>query len=428
MGGEKLSGLKKPKVINLFCGAGGLAKGFEDAGWEIIYALDNDEDVKPTFDRNHDCEMEKANIRDRDPPDLGLDEGELDAIIGGPPCPTFSLVGRTKINSIKGRHTARDERHDLYADFLRFVAEYWPKVFVMENVPALLSACNSEGERVGGVIREEMEELGYTVDIQSLDAADFGVPQHRERVFFIGNRLGNRLGRRNPDMGKWKTHRGPKNGEAGRAKIFENRKQPLCGKRVFTRHENPGKMKPWETVADAILDLPPVSPSGEMPPKKVNEYKTPALTEYQKWARDIPKGKNWRDVKLYNHECRGHNLRDLTIYKILGEGVGWILGDIPDEFNPYRTDIFSDKLKKQKPHEPSTTIMAHLHKDGHMFIHPREARSLTPREAARLQSFRDSFVFPVSRTHAYKQIGNAVPPLLAQAVGTALRKELLNEG
>lgn len=413
-----------PKAVNLFCGAGGLAKGFEDAGYEIVFASDVDENAKPTFDRNHNCKMKVADIRNTDPPDLGFADGEIDAVIGGPPCPTFSLVGRTKINSIKGRRAAQDERHALYEHFLGFVAEYEPKIFVMENVPDILSAKNAEEKKVSGVIRKEMEELGYTVDIQSLNAASFGVPQHRERVFFIGNRID----RRNPDMEKWKTHREPKNEEVGRAKILENGKHATYNYQAFTRHKNPEKLRPWETVADAILDLPPVSPSGKMPPKKVNEYKTPALTEYQKWVRDIPEDKSWKDMELYNHECRGHNLRDLTIYKILGESVGWILGDLPNEFNPYRTDIFSDKLKKQNPRKPSTTIVAHLHKDGHMFIHPREARSLTPREAARLQSFKDSFVFPVSRTHAYKQIGNAVPPLLAQAVAIAMLEVLLKRG
>jgi DNA (cytosine-5)-methyltransferase 1 len=119
-------------------------------------------------------------------------------------------------------------------------------------------------------------------------------------------------------------------------------------------------------------------------------------------------------------------MRDLTLYKLLGEGVSYIIGDIPEEHQPYRTDIFPDKLKKQNPKEPSSTIVAHLYKDGHMFIHPNEARSITVREAARLQSFKDTFEFPVARTHAFKQVGNAVPPLLAQAIGTAVRTEILN--
>jgi DNA (cytosine-5)-methyltransferase 1 len=117
-------------------------------------------------------------------------------------------------------------------------------------------------------------------------------------------------------------------------------------------------------------------------------------------------------------------MRDLTLYKLMGEGVTYKIGDLPEEHQPYRTDIFPDKMKKQKASEPSSTVVAHLYKDGHMFVHPNEARSITVREAARLQSFKDTFEFPVARTHAFKQVGNAVPPLLAQAIGTAIQEEL----
>jgi len=184
---------------------------------------------------------------------------------------------------------------------------------------------------------------------------------------------------------------------------------------------------PWNTVADGILDLPPVSPKGETPPTKAEEYEIGPVSEYQYWARDLGEDQDWEEQDLLNHECRGHNMRDLTLYKLLGEGTSYIIGDIPEEHQPYRTDIFPDKLKKQNPKEPATTIVAHLYKDGHMFIHPNEARSITVREAARLQSFKDTFEFPVSRTHAFKQVGNAVPPLLAQALATAIRTEIFNQ-
>lgn len=115
---------------------------------------------------------------------------------------------------------------------------------------------------------------------------------------------------------------------------------------------------------------------------------------------------------------------DLSLYKLLGEGVGWDIGDVGQDLQPYRQDIFPDKYKKQHPRKPASTIVAHLEKDGHMFIHPREARSLTVREAARLQSFRDSFEFPVPLTKAFKLVGNAVPPRLAQVIGTAVLEEI----
>ena len=416
-----------PTAIDLFCGAGGISKGLSDAGFDVLWGIDNDKNAKPTFEANHDCEMTVGDIRKSDPPDLGLEPGELDLLAGGPPCPTFSLVGRSKINSLDGRSNTSDERHLLYEDFLRYVDHYQPKAFLMENVRGMLSAKNKQGQSVVDVITEQMEQLGYTVRVQLLDAADFGVPQHRRRVFFIGNRAG----LENPDMNVWRTHREPRSEEEKNIKYVVSERQlsvdfPENGRReefpVFRK--NRGK-DPWNTVADGILDLPPVSPNGEKHPKKAENYTIGPVSEYQKWARNIPDGTDWEDMPLHNHVCRGHNMRDLTLYKLLGEGVSYIIGDIPEQHQPYRSDVFPDKLKKQNPKTPATTIVAHLYKDGHMFIHPTEARSLTVREAARLQSFRDTFEFPVARTHAFKQVGNAVPPLLAQAIGTAIRREVL---
>jgi len=417
----------KSRTIDLFCGAGGITQGLQDAGYEVLWAIDNDPNTKPTFEHNFGIEMALGDIRHVDPPELGLEKGELDLLVGGPPCPTFSLVGRTKINSLEDRDVKSDERFFLYENFIDYISFYKPKAFVMENVKGMMSAENKEGESVVKIIKKQMEDSEYRVRVQLLDAADFGVPQHRERVFFIGNRLG----LENPDIHEWETHREPENEEEKKMKIVTEEKTKTLDNHFEDEIEFPTfrkgiKKKPWNTVADAILDLPPVSPEGKIPPKKVEKYYLPPVSEYQHWARDIPEGKNWDEIKLHNHECRGHNMRDLTIYKLLGEGVSWIIGDLPEEVQPYRTDIFPDKYKKQNPLEPSTTIVAHLYKDGNMFIHPRETRTLTVREAARLQSFRDSFIFPVARTHAYKQVGNAVPPLLAQAIGTAIKTEILD--
>lgn len=418
-------------AIDLFCGAGGISQGLHDSGFQILWGLDNEKNTKPTFEANHECEMTVADIRELDPPDLGLEPGELDLVAGGPPCPTYSVVGRSKINSLDGRSNTTDDRHLLYEHFLRFVDHYKPKAFLMENVKGMQSAENREGKPVVGVIKEQMHDLGYEVRVQLLDAADFGVPQHRERLFFIGNRIG----APNPDMSRWRTHRVPRNEEEKKIKFRRSSTEKTNGTlKLFSGEEAGGfpsfrrdreSRTPWNTVADAILDLPPVSPDGQTPPTKAEKYEIGPISEYQHWVRDIPADESWEDVPLKNHECRGHNMRDLTLYKLLGAGVSYIIGDIPAEHQPYRSDIFNDKLKKQDPRRPSSTIVAHLYKDGHMFIHPNEARSITVREAARLQSFRDTFEFPVARTHGFKQIGNAVPPLLAQAIGTAIRSEVL---
>lgn len=434
-------------AIDLFCGAGGLSQGLHDAGFEVLWGIDHEENTKPTYEANHECEMTVGDIREEEPPDLGLEEGELDLVAGGPPCPTFSLVGRSKINSLEGRDNQSDERHLLYEEFLRFVDHYQPKAFLMENVEGMLSAENEDSKPVVDTIKEQMcgerpvadmdLDLNYSVRVQLLDAANYGVPQHRNRLFFIGNRIGSE----NPDMEQWETHRPPKNEKEKKIKYkrdpskrSEEDQHTLDGF-VDDREEeefpafrkNKRNKRPWNTVADAILDLPPVSPKGETPPTKTEEYELGPVSEYQYWARNLNEDQNWEDQDLLNHECRGHNMRDLTLYKLLGEGTSYIIGDIPEEHQPYRTDIFPDKLKKQNPKEPSTTVVAHLYKDGHMFIHPNEARSITVREAARLQSFKDTFEFPVSRTHAFKQVGNAVPCLLAQALGTAIRTEVFDQ-
>jgi DNA (cytosine-5)-methyltransferase 1 len=434
-------------AIDLFCGAGGLSQGLHDAGFEILWGIDHDEKTKPTYEANHSCEMTVGDIREIEPPDLGLNRGELDLVAGGPPCPTFSLVGRSKINSLEGRDNQSDERHLLYEEFLRFVDHYQPKAFLMENVEGMLSAENEDGKPVVDTIKEQIRgkrpvadmdlDLNYSVRVQLLDAADYGVPQHRNRLFFIGNRIGSE----NPDMEQWETHRPPKNEEEKKIKYkrdpskrSEEDQHTLDGfiddraeEEFPTFRKNKQNKHPWNTVADAILDLPPVSPEGETPPTKAAEYELGPVSEYQYWVRNLGEDQDWENQDLLNHECRGHNMRDLTLYKLLGEGTSFIIGDIPEEHQPYRTDIFPDKLKKQNPKEPSTTIVAHLYKDGHMFIHPNEARSITVREAARFQSFKDTFEFPVSRTHAFKQVGNAVPCLLAQALGTAIRTEIFDK-
>lgn len=402
------------KAIDLFAGAGGLSYGLEMAGFNVVWGLDNKEKTKKTFEENHSAEMLVDDITEVKPSNVGPAKDDIELVAGGPPCPTFSLVGRSKINSIDDRKNTEDDRHQLYQDFLRFVDYYEPKAFIMENVKGMMSAENEDGEPIVKVIKSEMNEIGYNAKVQVLNSANFGVPQERERLFFIGNCVGED----NPDMSEWITHRKPESDDEKNIK-FKSEND------TFPKYEkNKQKIKPWNTVADAILDLPPVVPKGDTPPKSTDEYTMGSVSEYQKWVRDLDDDKDWENATLHNHTCRGHNMRDLTIYKLMGEGVTYKIGDLPEEHQPYRTDIFPDKMKKQNSKEPSSTIVAHLYKDGHMFVHPNEARSITVREAARLQSFKDTFEFPVARTHAFKQVGNAVPPLLAQAIGTAIKNEI----
>lgn len=448
-----------PSAIDLFCGAGGLSEGLQWAGYDVRWAVDHNESAVDTYRENHGDHAIQADIRETDPAEDGpdIEPGELDLVAGGPPCPSFSTIGRSKLGSLEDRSVDEDDRNVLYLDFLRYVEYFQPRAFVMENVPGMLTdtvtvesdtvqeslptGTDRETEQypvgeeipVTEVILEEMRGMDYTADWFLVDAADFGVPQHRERIFFTGRQSGETL----PEIERWRTHREP---------VEREKDQPMEVRAELRDGGDPAQetfetgdtsplptvkpdrdsRRPYLTVADAIMDLPPISPDGEMPPSRATEYMLPPVSPYQEWVRDIPDDEDWEDRELNNHDARRHNHLDLTIYKLLGHGVGWNIGQVSTELQPYRDDVFPDKYKKQDPAEPASTILAHIQKDGHMFIHPTEARSLSPREAARLQSFRDSYWFPESRTNAYRLIGNAVPPRLGEAIGVAVREVILD--
>jgi len=446
-------------AIDLFCGAGGLSEGLQRAGYDVRWAVDHDESAVETYRENHGDHVLQADIRDTDPAVDGPDiaPGELDLVAAGPPCPSFSTIGRSKLGSLDDRSLDEDDRNTLYLDFLRYVDHFQPRAFVMENVSGMLTDMvtvesdtvqeslpvgpkqETEGSPVGEeipiteIILEEMDSIGYSANWMKVDSADFGVPQHRERLFFIGRREGRDL----PDLKRWQTHREPVEREKDQPMDVRSELKDRGGPTQETLdtvdsdplpdfERDPESRQPYLTVADAILDLPPISPDGEMPPNQATEYTLPPVSTYQEWVRNIPEDEDWDDLPLRNHAARWHNHLDLSIYKLLGHGVGWNIGQVSTELQPYRDDVFSDKYKKQNPARPASTILAHIQKDGHMFIHPTEARSLSPREAARLQSFRDTYWFPESRTPAYRLIGNAVPPRLGEAVGVAIRETILD--
>ena len=449
----------RPTAIDLFSGAGGFSQGLIWSDFDVLWANDIESHCKHTYEHNHpDVEFACKDIRDIDPKSLPVDTSDLDLVVGGPPCPTHSKIGRGKINSLTiertgeefadqnksvgfedSRDPARenlvltDDRHYLFEDFIRFVSELQPRAFLMENVPGMKSTVTESGENVVKRIKRKLRDMGYRVNIQELDAAGYGVPQRRHRLFFVGNRLD----RENPVMAEWISHREPLTEKERNVKTIptvDANQSTLAdhfedgSESSFRSFQKDRKyLEPWVTVGDAILDLPPVSPDGTMPPTESTEYMIPPVTEYQKWVRDIVEDGRWDDMELHNHECRGHNLKDLTLYKLLGEGVGWEIDALAEEFHPYRSDVFRDQYKKDDPREPASIILAHMQKDGHMSIHPREARSYTVREAARLQSFKDSFKFPVPRSQALWQVGNAVPPLLAEALVTAIRVDVLTD-
>lgn len=363
-------------VVDLFCGAGGLSEGFRQAGCEIVLGVDSDESAIETYNSRHGCgiatsvENVDANfIRKK------TGRGRIDIIIGGPPCQGFSHVAVGKLKSLGDPRTSKHPLNQLYKEFIRIILELKPSFFVMENVRRMASMED-------GVIKKSIErDLRniYKVDFYDHDVAKFGVPQHRKRCLVIGNCLGFD----NPELQQ--SHFNPES-------------------------EIPMNGMPFETVRSAILDLPFIH-AGEG--KEFFDYTKKARTEYQYQRRRNSTG-------VFNHIARNHNKRDLKIFSMLEPGQ-W-MSDLPARFNPYRKDIFEDKYKKQSWKKPSSTILAHLSKDGLMFIHPdgKQNRSLTPREAARLQSFDDRYVFHGNRTSQFRQIGNAVPPLFGKVIAESI--------
>jgi DNA (cytosine-5)-methyltransferase 1 len=378
---------RAPSVLDLFAAPGGLSQGFKEAGYRIIAALDNDEWGCVTL--SHNLGPDGTLVIQGDIEELTI-RGRVDVVVGGPPCQSFSYIGRPKINHLikyNGRKRFIDDRRNkLYKHFIRVVDALRPKFLVMENVPGMLSF---QDGRIKGQVLEDFRGVGYETDVRILNALDYGVPQIRKRAIFIGNRIGVA----NPFPRG--THYDPLRAGNVDEDNMEERSRCL-------------------TLFDAISDLPPLTPGkGE---DEIEYPRVSELTPYQRWARE-------GSTKLYNHVARKHSERDRKLFRLLEPGQTIV--NLPKRLRPYRSDIFKDKIRKQRWDRPSTAILAHMQKDCLMYVHPDsdQARSFTPREAARLQSFRDRYRFIGlgKILQQFRQIGNAVPPLSAQAIALAIK-------
>lgn len=342
---------KEKTFIDLFCGAGGMSYGFEMAGFRPVLAIDNWQDALDTYIYNNPrvttlyADLSVIDVR-KVASDFRIKE--VDLIIGGPPCQGFSVAGKRIVEDI---------RNKLYKSFVSFVEFFSPEMFVMENVPNILSI----GE---GMVREailaDFRSLGYNVKYKVLTASDYGVPQNRRRAIFVG----------------------AKNGD------FEF---PVPS------------VKNKVTVSQALSDLPECSVNNG------SEYEKPEQSTYQKWARSRSNG-------IYNHEITEHNERTQHIISLVPDGGNY--RDLPEEYrNTRKVHIAWTRLNSQKP---SITIdTGHRHHFHYCFN-----RIPTVRECARLQSFPDNYVFLKSRTSQYKQVGNAVPPLMAAAIAEEIKRTL----
>ena len=383
--------------LDLFCGCGGFSLGMQRAGYRVLAAIDFNEEAVATFKTNFPKNT-LALHKDltKFPPDklaamLGVNQ--VDVIVGGPPCQGYSTV-RQGNSGNHGSRVRRDKRRYLYRVFLEYVAAFRPRVFVMENVMGIQSVAKG---KFFTRVQAEARALGYRVQAQVEESWKLGVPQKRRRQLVIGVR--------NDIPGYFPSELAP-------AEHARHREMP----------------KLW----DAIGDLPVLAAGAgedecdyDLAPR-ASHLASRGVTakHYLETVLEISHAK-----KLTAHRARPHNEQDLRDFARLREGEHSGEAEARGEKMefPYSRSCFTDRYKRQHREQLCSTIIAHLSKDGLGFIHPTQNRSLTPREAARIQSFPDWFRFPVARTHQFRLIGNAVPPLVAEAVGEELRAFLCGE-
>ncbi|WP_200932736.1 DNA cytosine methyltransferase [Williamsia sp. Leaf354] len=383
------------KVIDLFCGTGGFSKGFENLGaYEVKYGIDVLPLSVDTFRLNHRAAIGvSGDIRTTRRGDVeqmtGLKAGDVDVIIGGPPCQGFS--------SIRPFRSSKDDdpRNTLFEEFASHVNWFRPPVFVMENVVGL--GTHNGGNQIES-IQEAFNSLGYDTDWRILNAAHFGVPQKRERLVMIGVERGGSIQFPKP------THEGSFRtiGLAERWRMLRPGEPDLLS---IDRPPLPSAV----TVAEAIGDLPAIG-SGEV----AYSYAQPPETEYQR-AR--------RDTKLLTwHSATKHSDKMMEIIRHSGPNISCIPKHLI-------SSGFSSCYSRLAADEPAVTMTVNfIHPASNKCIHPTLDRALTPREGARLQSYDDSFQFAgTNRGQIAKQIGNAVPPLLGKAIGRAVLN-ILGEG
>ena len=345
-------------VGDLFAGVGGMSEGFKMAGgFEIAFAVEFDKEIASAYKKNHKgTDVYPMDIREIDVTELHKKHPQIDVIIGGPPCQGFSQKGK--------RLNLDDPRNYLFQQYVRFVKEFRPKYFVLENVPGIITTSNGYFKNQ---IVEAFNKLGYEVKYGVLKATDFGVPQDRHRAVFLGQ-----LGKIEIDLPK-----------------------PI------------GKAT---NVQQAIYDLPFIA-SGE----ELSSYDKKPMSDYQKELRG-------RCKVLHNHVATKHSELALKRLSLIPKGAGKEV--LPEEH--LTKSIYSGTWCRLLEDGIAATITTRFDTPSSgRFTHPILNRCLTVREAARIQSFPDSFVFYGTKTIQMKEVGNAVPPFLARAIANVIKNNEL---
>lgn len=385
-------------MIDLFSGAGGLSEGLSESGFHSLFASEIIPEYANTYKQNHkDAAVLTADIRTIDANNirekLGIERGELDLIAGGPPCQGFSI--NAPVRSIL------DERNHLFKEYLRFVDAFAPKAILIENVPGLVSFEN--GATLHAILNA-LAELGYGADVRILGAAYYGVPQMRWRTIILGMRGKNLPQNVYPEP-------------SYHAPIKPNFTTIFDG-RSLIKEPSPELNASFVCVKDAIGDLPPLK-CGEQG-AKIKEYYCDPFSDYQRRSRV-------GSIGVINHESPKLSKINMERLKYIKPGGNW--NDIPFELLPKgmqraRHGDHTKRYGRVCADGLASTIMTKCDPHWGAFIHYEQDRSFTVREAARIQSFPDHFVFTGSQAQQYAQVGNAVPPLLAKSVGDRLASVL----
>lgn len=372
-------------AADLFSGAGGMSLGLEAAGMRVVFGADFDADALQTHAHHFGGMSVGWDLGD---PDRVAEVGgilravNIDVIAGGPPCQPFSKAGRSGMRYLvqHGLRDAHDRRRDLWESYLEIVRLAKPRAVIMENVPDM--ALDREMFILRSIVRR-LEDWGYSVQERVVDTYKYGVPQFRQRLILVA--------------------------------IAEG-----------LQFEWPEESSRKVTLGNAIRDLPPVGPKDgwlfDETRQSWREYAGPR-TAFQREMRAGVRASH--SNRVYDHVTRRVRDDDAEAFEHLDTKTKY--SELPQELKRYRDDIFDDKYKRLDADDLSRTITAHIAKDGYWYIHPEQNRTITIREAARIQTFPDHFRFAGPPTAAFRQIGNAVPPKVAMAIGSAVAL-ILREG
>ncbi|WP_404361564.1 DNA cytosine methyltransferase [Methylotuvimicrobium sp. KM1] len=393
-----MTGNQNLTMVDLFAGAGGLSEGLREAGFKALYANEIQSRYAETFALNHpDVLVDQRDIRKVDArkirSKLGVKKGELDLLAGGPPCQGFSINAPVR--------SKKDERNHLFKEFLRFVDEFYPSAVLIENVPGLVSF--EEGGTLDAILTA-LQKHGYTADVRILYAPHYGVPQTRWRTIIIGLRDGGNIQEAFPEP-------------ICHAPLRVNFTSRFAGRNIVSLPQSV-ELPSFVSVKDAIDDLP-VLINGELG-RDLKLYRVSPQNEFQRIMRAGSEG-------VANHQAARLSKINLERLAHIPAGGNWT--DIPFDLLPKgmqraRRSDHTKRYGRVDPEGLASTILTKCDPHWGAYFHYNQDRAFTVREAARIQTFPDTFWFSGSRVEQYEQVGNAVPPLLAAAIGRSVSNML----